>query len=158
MPVRDDDFIDSFEFRLIVNTPIAACILFPLSLKRDMSSLAFAGVLSVIAMVYTLFILVVETPFYWKENRHKPSTDMRAFIFDWNILTSFSLVFFAYTCQMSLMPVYSELVRPNYKRISKIVYRALTVDFVFYVIIACAGYFSMFNGTSDVVIQRPPLP
>ena len=98
MPVRDDDFIDSFEFRLIVNVPIAAVILLPLSLKRDMSSLAFAGVLSVIAMVYTLLVLVIETPFYWKENRHAPSTEMKAFIFDANILTSFSLVFFAYTC------------------------------------------------------------
>ena len=82
---------------------------------------------------------------------------MRAFVFDANILTSFSLVFFAYTCQMSLMPVYSELVRPNYRRIKKIVYRALTVDFIFYAIISCAGYFSMFNATSDIVIQRPPL-
>lgn len=83
---------------------------------------------------------------------------MDAFIFDFNILTSFSLVFFAYTCQMSLMPVYSELVRPDYRRISKIVKRALFADFCFYVIIAFCGYFSTFNYTSDIVIQRDPLP
>ena len=74
-----------------------------------------------------------------------------------NLFTSFTLVFFAYTCQMSLMPVYSELVRPNYSRISKIVYRALTVDFIFYVLIGASGYFSMFNATNDVVIKRPAL-
>ena len=117
LPERDDHFLESFEFRLIVNAPIAGVILLPLSLKRDMSSLAFAGVLSVVAMFYTMLVLVVEMPFYWKEYRHMEGIEMRAFIFDANILTSFSLVFFAYTCQMSLMPVYSELVRPNYRRI-----------------------------------------
>jgi len=152
LPVSDDKFINSFEFRLCVNVPIAAVILLPLSLKRDMSSLAFAGVLSVVSLFYTMLVLVVECPFYFKEYRHSPTTELRAFVFDANILTSFSLVFFAYTCQMSLMPVYSELVRPNYGRIKKIVHRAITIDFLFYMIIAIAGYFSMFNGTSDIVI------
>ena len=56
------------------------------------------------------------------------------------------------------MPVYSELVRPNYQRISKVINRAIFVDFLFYSLIASAGYFSMFNGTNDIVIQRDPLP
>ena len=98
LPERDDNFLESFEFRLIVNAPIAAVILLPLSLKRDMSSLAFAGVLSVISLAYTMLVIVVETPFYWKEYRHMPKTELRAFVFDANILTSFSLVVFAYTC------------------------------------------------------------
>ena len=65
LPARDDDFLDSFEFRLCINVPIAAFILFPLSMKRDMSSLAFAGVLSVLALFYTLLVMVIETPFYY---------------------------------------------------------------------------------------------
>ncbi len=158
LPKRDDDFLESFEFRLCVNVPIAALILFPLSMKRDMSSLAFAGVLSVVALFYTLIVLIVEVPFYYQIYIDEPTTEVNAFKFDMNILTSFSLVFFAYTCQMSLMPVYSELIRPNYRRIEKIVKRAVLVDFVFYIFIASAGYFSMFNATSDVVIQRDPLP
>ena len=152
LPKRDDDFLESFEFRLCVNVPIAAVILFPLSMKRDMSSLAFAGVLSVVALFYTLIVLIAEVPFYYQIYADKPDTEINAFKIDMNILTSFSLVFFAYTCQMSLMPVYSELIRPNYRRIEKIVKRAVLVDFVFYIFIASAGYFSMFNATSDVVI------
>lgn len=157
LPDDKYDFLHSFEFRLMVNVPIAGVILLPLSLKRDMSALAFAGVLSVASLTYTLLVLVVETPFYWREYRNAPATVVKAFALDWNFLTSFSLVVFAYTCQMALMPVYSELVKPNYQRISKIVYRALFVDAIFYFTIACAGYFSMFNFTSDVVIERPAL-
>jgi len=63
---QDSDFMDSFEFRLIVNLPIAGVILLPLSLKRDMSSLTFAGILSVIAITYTLIVLLIETPFYYQ--------------------------------------------------------------------------------------------
>lgn len=59
---------------------------------------------------------------------------------------------------MTLLPIYSELVNPNYARISKVVKRALSVDLIFFALISAAGYFSMFNGTSDVVIQRPALP
>lgn len=67
LPKRDDDFLDSFEFRLCVNGPIAGLILFPLSMKRDMSSLAFAGVMSVVALTYTLIVMIAETPFYFNE-------------------------------------------------------------------------------------------
>ena len=108
--------------------------------------------MSVGALLYTLIVLVIETPFYYQEYVDKPDTRIEAFIIDWNIFTSFSLVFFAYTCQMSIMPVYSELVRPDYRRISKIIYRALISDFIFYMVIASAGYFSTFNYTSDIVI------
>ena len=107
--------------------------------------------------MYTLLVLLIEQPFYWEEYRNKPETVIHVAKLDMNLFTSATLVFFAYTCQMSLMPVYSELVRPNYSRISRIVWRALTVDFIFYVLIGASGYFSMFNGTSDVVIKRPPL-
>ena len=67
-----DHFLDSFEFRLCVNVPIAGLILLPLSLKRDMSDLAIMGIVSVGALLYTLLVLIIEVPFYWKEYRDKP--------------------------------------------------------------------------------------
>lgn len=117
-----------------------------------MSSLAFMGVVSVGSLMYTLLVLMIEVPFYWKENVNAPSTVIYAFKIDMNLPTSFSLVFFSYTCQMALFPVYSELVNPNYRRIAKVVKRALFFDLIFYSLISCAGYMSMFNGTSDIVL------
>ena len=67
------------------------------------------------------------------------------------------MTFFAFTCQMQLLPIYSELVAPNYRRIKKVVIRALVLDCLFYYIIASAGYFSTFNATSPVVIEREAL-
>ena len=122
-----------------------------------MSSLAFVGIFSVAALTYTLFVLLIETPFYYNQWHNKPLIETRAVVLDWNIFTSCSLVFFAYTCQMSIMPVYSELVKPNYRRIKKVIIRALLTDFIFYLLISNAGYFSQFNNTNDVVIVRPTL-
>ena len=58
--------VESFEFRMCVNIPFAALILFPLSVQRDMSSLRYAGVASVAALTYTLIVLVIELPFYYQ--------------------------------------------------------------------------------------------
>ncbi len=57
-----------------------------------------------------------------------------------------------------MLPIYSELVRPSYKRIRLVVTRALFIDFMFYSLITTAGYFSTFNYTKPVVIIRAPLP
>ena len=59
---------------------------------------------------------------------------------------------------MSLLPIYSELINPNYRRIKKVVYRALATDAIFYFLVASGGYFSTFNATSPVVLERPALP
>ena len=61
----DHKFIESIEFRMLINIPFAAAILFPLSVQRDMSSLRYAGVASVGALTYTLLVLVIEAPFYY---------------------------------------------------------------------------------------------
>lgn len=66
--------------------------------------------------------------------------------------------FFAFTCQMQMLPIYSELVRPSYKRIEKVVKRSLTIDFIFYAMMCSAGYWSTYNYTPQLVVTRPPLP
>ena len=150
------DFVNSFLCRVVISVPIAALLLFPLSMKRDISSLTFASLASMGALLYTLLVLLGEVTFYFEEN--KSSAIIHMYVFDLNIFTSFSLVFFAFTCQMQLLPIYSELVAPNYRRIKKVIMRALAIDIVFYILIAGAGYLSTFNKTSDIMIERAALP
>ena len=59
---------------------------------------------------------------------------------------------------MSILPIYSELVRPNKRRIKKVIYRSSIIVAIFYVAIAGCGYFSTFNYTGNNLIQRKPLP
>jgi amino acid permease len=55
------------------------------------------------------------------------------------------------------MPVYSELVNPNFRRIKKVIFRSMITNMVFYMIIAVSGYMSTFNATNSVVVERYPL-
>ena len=55
------------------------------------------------------------------------------------------------------MPIYSELINPNLKRIQKVITRSVGVDVGFYLTIALCGYFSTYNFTNHIVLERAPL-
>lgn len=82
----------------MVNIPAAALIFFPLSMLRDMSSLSFASLGAIVALVFTAIVLIVELPFYAKENHNNPEYSEYVTYFDWNFFQSFSITVFAFTC------------------------------------------------------------
>ncbi len=53
-----------------------------------------------------------------------------------------------------MLPIYSELVNPNERRIKKVIGRSVFVDVLFYVTIALAGYWSTYNLTPKIVLDR----
>jgi amino acid permease len=71
-----------------------------------------------------------------------------------NFFAGCSITFFSFTCQASILPIYSELVNPNERRMMKVIGRSLFIDTLFYCSIALVGYFSTFNATQDLVIIR----
>ncbi len=138
--------------------PIALVVLFPLSLIRDMSGFRHISVISIFALIYTGIVLICELPEYIKAYRNPnpnlPIVEVEYACFDWNIFTGASITFFAYTCHVQLLPIYSELVSPNERRIKKVVSRSVIIDVFFYLTIALAGYFSTYNLTPKVVLDR----
>ena len=58
---------------------------------------------------------------------------------------------------MQLLPIYSELINPNERRIKKIVSRSIFIDLLFYLTIASAGYFSTYDKTPAIVLERETL-
>ena len=61
-----------------------------------MSSLAFASLLTVVALAYTAFVLLVEMPEYRQE--FLPKATVKSFVLDANIFQACSVTFFAYAC------------------------------------------------------------
>jgi len=92
------DFTSSMLFRACINIPFAIFILIPLAVKRDMSSLAFASMVSLCSLTYTTILLFVELPWYNREYRAMPNFENKAFIIDYNFPTACAMTFFAYTC------------------------------------------------------------
>lgn len=48
-------------------------------------------------------------------------------------------------------------MNPEYRRVVKVIDRAIAVDLFFYMTIAVAGYLSSFNNTAKIVLERENL-
>ena len=136
--------------------PTAVLILLPLSLKKDMSAFRYVSLASIGALLYTGILLLVELPSYYEH--FSQTADIRPAYWDWNVFPGCSITFFAYTCQVQLLPIYGELQRPSYQRLSKVINRSILTDFLFYFTIAIAGYLSNFQDTQPIVLKRNLLP
>ena len=120
--------------------PLSLFILFPMSLLRDMSAFRYISLASIFSLSYMGIVLIIDLPSYYsyfvKIAPHSPA------YFDWNIPVSGAMCFFAFTCQTQLLSIYSELLNPGYRRIGKVINRAIAIDFFFYATISIAGYLS----------------
>jgi len=98
----DAKFVDTIGFRALVGGPATLLCFFPLSLLRDMSAFAVGGLLSLVALFYTALVMVIETPFYYKQNidNKGPYKNVKIYAayMDWNFFSSAAITFFAYTC------------------------------------------------------------
>ena len=153
-PENDFEFFDTWEYRAMQAIPTAVFILFPLSMIKDMSGFRHISVVSIFALIYTGIVLICELPDYIKAYRGDPEVKIELACFDWNFFTGASITFFAYNCHVQLLPIYSELVNPNERRIKKVVARSISIDVLFYATIALAGYFSTYNKTPKIVLDR----
>lgn len=91
---------NTMTFRALVNIPLDVLIVVPLSAMRDMSSLAFISLLTVLALVYCAVLLLVELPWYNDVYKQKEKFKETVFLMDYNFLQACAMTFFAYTCQV----------------------------------------------------------
>ena len=92
----DEDFVNSRTFSVYQCVPTSCLILFPLSVMRDMSSLRFVSMASIIALIYTGIVLIIEVPEYY--GYFKNVANMEPWCIDLNLFTGCSMVFFSFTC------------------------------------------------------------
>ena len=147
-------FFDTWQYRTMQAVPTAVFILFPLSMIKDMSGFRHISAISIFALVYTGIVLICELPDYMKAYRSLPDVEIDLACFDWNVFTGASITFFSYTCTFQLLPIYRELNNPNERRLKKVVNRSIFIDFLFFSTIALAGYFSTYNKTPKIVLDR----
>jgi amino acid permease len=154
IPEDDYAFFDTWQYRAMQAIPTAMIVLFPLSMIKDMSGFRHISVVSIFALIYTGIVLICELPEYIKAYRSLPDVEIELACFDWNFFTGASITFFAYNCHVQILPIFSELVNPNERRIKKIAARSIFIDTLFYVTIALAGYFATYNKTPKIVLDR----
>eukprot|EP00347_Sterkiella_histriomuscorum_P015975 403354980 len=149
------DYIYSIEMTIAIAAFMALCVLFPLGSLKQMSGFRYVSIISIASLLYIMFVLLFELPQYVMQNY---SPDKITYVnLDWNIFPNFAITFFSFACHIEFVPIQDELNDPNMKRVKKVVYRSVLTNTMFYLLIGMAGYFSTYDKTAQIVIERDPL-
>lgn len=140
----------------IIGLPVAMLFIFPLSLVKKMSGFRYVSVFSLLALLYILLVLLIELPGYINHNFEYSRLVFAKW--DINIFSSCAITFFAFSCHIEALEIYDELQNPTMKRAAKMIGRSVALNFVFYIMIGLSGYFSTYEMTNKLVIERAPLP
>ena len=77
------NFFNSYSFIIPQSIITCTCVLIPLSFKRDMDAFKYVSMISILSLVYTGAVLIIEVPEYWKANF--PTADISPIYIDLNI-------------------------------------------------------------------------
>lgn len=94
-------------FKAIQSIVTTVFIIFPLGLIKKMTGLRYISLLSVGCILYVVLLLTCEFPLYKKEFFEKEEVNIASF--NYEFFNAVGVIYFAYTNQSQLLPIYSEL-------------------------------------------------
>jgi amino acid permease len=144
--------------KLIIMLFCFLLIQMPLSLLKNISTLQYASITGTMALLYSILVIVFEMPFYLKNYLAEGNSIPVFEPVTINWLDSFSTFMFGFAAHNGIFQVFNELKRPTQRRYYKILVRSFIIEIVLYTSIAYFGYFSTFEKTPGIFLQRPKLP
>jgi amino acid permease len=84
-----------------------------------------------------------------------PIAEVNYFNFDFKFFNCLGVIYFAYTNQSQLMPIYKELADPTKPRVTKVIWRSTWTVAFFYTLTPIFGYLSTLSNTPTVIVTRP---
>jgi amino acid permease len=125
---------------------ICIAVVYPLSLKKEISALRYTSFLSCIACIYLSFA-VVYAFFDLRQGQttemftNAPATDLVAY----NIFTACGYVVFGYTCHPNVIPIYQELQKRTVKRGFRFLSTGLIIVLIIYVFVGVFGFLTFYE-------------
>ena len=137
----------------------------PICLLKDISKMRFASTFAVCALIYCILVVVVQTPWFYKDyldNYDEDDSDTHANWFDitkgftskLHFFTGVATVFFCYTCHPGAFPVFKTLKNNTEKRINTVFFRSICLDIIIYVLIAITGFMTAPTNPKSLIIYR----
>ncbi|KAG7396681.1 hypothetical protein PHYBOEH_001910 [Phytophthora boehmeriae] len=130
-----------FAQRWVLMTISCGTIMLPLSLLKDISSLQFSSILGVLSIIFLVVAVSIRSIMY-ASDRGIPE-DV-SWVIDLtrgpDFMLSVPIVMFAFTCQVNVFSIYTELQRPCIRRMNKVVDRATLISFLIYLSIGVVAY------------------
>ena len=140
-------------------------LVLPLCLLKDISKMRIPSLIGVLALVYSIIVVVVESFFYlfnehWDErNEMNWYNPKRAINYEEGIpfFGGLSTVFYLYSCHAGAFPVYKSLRNNTTRRIKKVFQRSILLDICIYFCIAAASFLTEPFDKIDIILYRDNL-
>jgi amino acid permease len=111
-------------------------LIMPVCLLKDISKMRFASMFGICALIYSILVVVIESPWFLKhyiDNYKKDDPNTHANWFDiskgftkeLNFFTGVATCFFTFTCHPGAFPVFKTLKNNNEKRINSCFLRSI---------------------------------
>ena len=173
--IDENEYKDFIEYRdkywtnkLYLKFPImfgVTLLVFPLCLLKDVSKMRIPSLIGVLALIYSILVVVVES-FFFIFNEHKSKAgDMnwinitKAFSYKDGIpfFGGISTVFYLYSCHAGAFPVYKSLRNNTTRRIKKVFQRSILLDVCIYFFIAAASFLTCPFKEIEIILYRENL-
>ena len=161
----EDQVWNTIKIKAIVLASINV-LLIPLCLAKDIGKMKFFSLFGIIALFYTIIVLVVESPFYWKhylknvyvkedKSTHANWIDItRAFNANLDFFTGFATIAFSFSCHQGALPVYRSLNPNNETVMNKVFRRSIILDLIIYFLIYISSFLTNPLESDDLIIFR----
>ena len=161
---RDKYWTDKIYLKFPIMFGVTALVL-PLCLLKDVSKMRIPSLIGVLALVYSIIVVVVES-FFFLFNEHKNKVGDMNWI---NITNAFSYkdgipffggistVFYLYSCHAGAFPVYKSLRNNTTRRIKKVFQRSILLDVCIYFFIAAASFLTSPFKEIEIILYRENL-
>jgi amino acid permease len=123
----------------------------------------YVSIFGIFNLLFLIFIVVIEYPFYIKCNFIDNKTDINfidvisGFSEDMKILQAISTLFYAFSCHVGVFPVLNTLRNPTPERIHILFKKSIILDISCYITIGFFGYLTQPIDTPDLIIERKKL-
>ncbi|KAE9049497.1 hypothetical protein PR001_g3264 [Phytophthora rubi] len=130
-----------FAQRWVLMAISCGTIMLPLSLMKDISSLQFSSILGVFSIIFLVIAVAIRSIMYASANGIPEDISWTIDLSRGpNFMLSVPIVMFAFTCQVNVFSIYTELQRPCIRRMNKVVDRATLISFLIYLSIGVVAY------------------
>jgi len=134
---------------------VAALIILPMAVQRDLAVFRFITPLSILALIYMAMTVAIQSA--WRVNSDDPARGhLKLAIPSWSLPEAFSVCVFAFNCHINVVPVAGNMVRATKARIVKVSAMVNLVQFTFYLLIGVTGYLSFLEATPQDITNGYP--
>jgi amino acid permease len=113
----------------------------PLSMLKDISSLQFSSILGVCSIFFLVIAVCIRSIMYAQKNGLPENLSWTLNVSHGpDFMLSVPIVMFAFTCQVNVFSIYTELQRPCIRRMNKVVDRATLISVMIYLVIGLVAY------------------